>query len=78
MYDVGGKLFNGIKIMYVNSLVCVRVKGGESEYFRIKSGVPFAVQCIEDAVMTWFCVTSWRMTRGQWWDIFLRCVGEEV
>ena len=31
MYDVGGKLFNGIKSMYVDSLACVRVKGSESE-----------------------------------------------
>ena len=30
MYDVGGKLLNGIKSMYVNSLACIRVKGGES------------------------------------------------
>ena len=26
MYDVGGKLLNGIKNMYVNSQACVRVK----------------------------------------------------
>ena len=39
MYDVGGKLLNGIKSTYVNILACVRVKGGESECFRIKSGV---------------------------------------
>ena len=39
IYDVGDKLFNGIKSMYDNSLVCVRVKGGESEWFRIDSGV---------------------------------------
>ena len=39
MYDVGGKLLNGIKSMYVNSLACVKVKGGESECFRIDSGV---------------------------------------
>ena len=39
MYDVGGKLLNGIKSMYVNSLACIRVKGGESECFRIDSGV---------------------------------------
>ena len=39
MYDVGGKLLNGIKNMYVNSLVCVRVKGGKSECFRINSSV---------------------------------------
>ena len=28
--------------------------------------------------MTWFCVVSRRKTRGQWWDILLRCVGEVV
>ena len=39
MYDVGGKLLNGIKSMYVNILACVRVKRGESECFRIDSGV---------------------------------------
>ena len=30
MYDVGGKLLNRIKSMYVNSLAYVRVKGIES------------------------------------------------
>ena len=39
MYDVGGKLLNGIKSMSVNRLTCVRAKGGESECFRIDSGV---------------------------------------
>ena len=39
MYDEGGKLLNSIKSMYVNSLACVRVKGDESEFFRIDSGV---------------------------------------
>ena len=39
IYDAGGKLLNGITSMYVNSLVCVIVKGGESECFRIDSGV---------------------------------------
>ena len=39
MYDVGGKLLYSIRCMYVNSLVCVRVKGGDSECFRINSGV---------------------------------------
>ena len=39
MYDVDGKLLNGIKSMYANSLVCVRVKGSESECFSIDSGV---------------------------------------
>ena len=36
---MGGKLLNGIKNMYVNSLACVRVNRGESECFRINSGV---------------------------------------
>ena len=39
MYDVGGKLLGGIKSLYVDSLACVRVKGGVSERFRIDSGV---------------------------------------
>ena len=39
MYDVGGKLLNGIKSIYVNSLACVRVKGGERECFNINSDV---------------------------------------
>ena len=39
MYDVGGKWSGGIKSMYVDILACVRVKGGESEWFRIDSGV---------------------------------------
>ena len=39
MYDVGGTLLNGIKSSYVNSLACVRVKGGESDCFWINSGV---------------------------------------
>ena len=49
---MGGKLLNGIKSIYVKTLACVRVKGGESECFRIKSGVrrmyhvPLALQCI--------------------------------
>ena len=39
MYDVGGKILIGIKRMYVNSLSCVRVMGGENECCRINSGV---------------------------------------
>ena len=39
MYDVGVKLLGGIKSMYVDSLDCVRVKGGESKRFRIDSGM---------------------------------------
>ena len=33
IYDVGGKLLNGIKSVYIVSLSCVRVKGCESECF---------------------------------------------
>ena len=39
MYDVGGKLLNDIKSVYVNSLACVRVKVCEKDCFRIDSGV---------------------------------------
>ena len=39
MYDVCGNLLNGIKSMYVNSITCVRVKGGSSECFRNNSCV---------------------------------------
>ena len=30
---------DGIRIMYINSLACVRVRGGESKRFRINSRV---------------------------------------
>ena len=39
IYDVGVKLLNGIKIIYVKSQACVRVNKGDSEYFMIISGV---------------------------------------
>ena len=39
MYDLRVKLLSGIRRMYVDSLACVRVKGGESWRFRIDSGV---------------------------------------
>ena len=52
-YDVGGKLLSGIKSVYVDSLTCIKVKGGDIEQFRIYSGVrkgvyhiPLAFQCI--------------------------------
>ena len=35
----GGKLFSRIKSIYVDSLACVRVKGGENEWLRIDSKV---------------------------------------
>ena len=57
-YDVNGKTLNGIKSMYVNSLAFVRIKGGESECFRINSGVrqgciisPWFFNVYIDAVM---------------------------
>ena len=39
MYDVSGKLLNGIKSMYVNNIASVRVKRYESDCFRINSDV---------------------------------------
>ena len=39
MYDVEGKLLSGIKSIYVDSSTYVRVKGDESERFRIDSWV---------------------------------------
>ena len=58
MYAMDGKMLNGIKSLYVNSLTCVRVKGGESECFRIDSGVrqgcimsPWLFNVYMDAVM---------------------------
>ena len=39
MYDVAAKWLSGIKGMYVDSLACVKVKGGENAWFRIDSGV---------------------------------------
>ena len=38
-YSVGGRILNGIKGMYVNSITCVRIKGCEGKCFRIDSGV---------------------------------------
>ena len=35
----GVKLLSGIKSMYFDSSVCARVKGSESEQFRVDSGV---------------------------------------
>ena len=39
MYDVEGKLFSGVKSMYVDRSACVKVKEGESEWYGIDSGV---------------------------------------
>ena len=35
MYDVGGKLLNGIKSIYVNSLICIRVKEGKCVFKKL-------------------------------------------
>ena len=43
VYDVGGKLFNGIKSMYVSSSASVTVKGDKSKCFRIGSNVRHAI-----------------------------------
>ena len=43
MYGVYGKLLSGIKSMYVNILACVRVKGDESECFRIEINTTFSL-----------------------------------
>ena len=58
MYDVDGKLLNRIKTMYINCPACVRVKGGESELFRVDSGerqgyiiFPWLFSLYMDAVM---------------------------
>ena len=39
MCNAGGKLLHGTKSMFANNLVSVRVKKGESDIFRIYSGV---------------------------------------
>ena len=41
MYDLGKKVLNGIKNMYVNSLACIRMKAGEKESIRRNSGVRY-------------------------------------
>ena len=47
---MGGKLLSGIKSMFVESVVCVRVNRGGSEQFRIDSGVRQG--CI---MSSWLC-----------------------
>ena len=39
MYDVGRKLLDGIKSIYVDNFACAKVKRDVSEWFRIDSGV---------------------------------------
>ena len=55
---MSGKLLKRIKSMYVDSLACVRVKGSESEWFKIDSEVrqgyimsPWLFNVYRDAVM---------------------------
>ena len=38
MYDVGDKLLNSNKRMYINSATFVRLKGGDTDCFRIDIG----------------------------------------
>ena len=45
MYNGVGKLLGGIKSMHVDSLTCIRVKGGESVWFRINSGLDRVASC---------------------------------
>ena len=45
MCDVGTKLLSGIKSTYVDSSGCIRVKGGESEWFRKDRGVSYPFGC---------------------------------
>ena len=45
MYDVGGKLLNRINNMYIDSQVCVRIKWGYGEWFRIVVGKERGAPC---------------------------------
>ena len=53
MHDVGGKLFNGIKSMYINSVASVRVKGGESGCFRTNSSVRHVSYSLGSSMYIW-------------------------
>ena len=55
---MGGKQLDGMKSTFVHSLACIRVKGGDSECFRIYSSVghgciisPWLFKVFMDAVM---------------------------
>ena len=68
LYDVRGKLLREFKSICVDSLDCVRVKGGESKQFRIDSGVrqgcimsPCVFNLCLDAVMKEVKVEMGRM-----------------
>ena len=37
MYDVSAKLLNGVKSIFINNIVCERVKEVERKLFRIES-----------------------------------------
>ena len=39
MYDIGSKLLNKIKIMHINSLICLKSNEGEGDSLRIVRGV---------------------------------------
>ena len=46
MRNVGSKLLSGIKSMYIDISACVRVKGAESERFRVDSVVRRDISCL--------------------------------
>ena len=70
MYDVGGKLLDGIKSMYVNSLACVKLKGSDSKGFRIDISArhtcitsPWLFNVYMNAVMKEVKMGIWRRER---------------
>ena len=58
-----GKLLSGIKSMYVYSSACIRVKWGESEWFRIDSGVRQG--CIMSPQMSVQSTYGWSDDEGE-------------
>ena len=45
IYNVGGKPLSGIKSMHINCLAYAKVKKGNSECFRIESGLKQGATC---------------------------------
>ena len=86
MYDVNGKLWNGIKSIHVNIIACIKVKGGESECLRINRGVRqgciisslvFNVDMdvvMKEVKMGWrgWELCFWRMREWSWHIIIIR------
>ena len=81
MYDLEGKLLGGIKKMYVDSLACVRVKKGDSEWFTINSGVRkgsimsfWLFSVYVDAVMKEVMMGMRFLEEGREWRSFTFCM----